>query len=198
MKKYFTEQDSLRVINEMITVARGNLTRGSGKYFILWGYIVCLASLIHFLFFMKSLELGANMSGWIWTIASILGIIITTVFIVKDYKKDIVSTYTDGLITNIWLGFGCFAFLSAFLLNGKMGMYIYPAILFIYTFALSVSAKAYKFKWMYISVVICLLCVISYRFIPYPYFSLPMAIAMFCGNIIPGHLLNKIAEKQNV
>lgn len=198
MGKIFNEQDSLRIISNMISEARGNLQRGAGKYLILWGYIVFLASVLHFAAIMKDLQYGADMSNWIWLIATVIGAIITIVLIVKDRKQKLVSTYTDTITSSVWCAFGISAFTLAFLLSGKAGVYIYPAILFIYTFSLFISAKAYKFRWMYLPVVICITCVLSYKFIPFTYYPLPMAIAMLCGNIIPGHMLNKIAEKQNV
>lgn len=196
MENRFKEEDSLKLISEMINTARGNLRKGAGKYFILWGYIVFITSVISYISFADSIKLGADMASTIWGIALIVGGVFTAFFIIKDFKKIQVKTYIDSIIFAIWAGFGIGAISLAVLLSGTYGAFIYPGILFIYTFALFISSKAYRMKWMLISVLICFACVISYKFISFMYYPLPMAIAILCGNIIPGHILNKLAKKQ--
>lgn len=198
MGKQFTEQDSLKVINEMISVAKGNLEKGAGKYFILWGYIVLFASILHFGSLLKNEGIHFPISGNAWFYAYIIGFVITIYFIIKDRKQKRISTYTGSIISNIWIGFAASCILLNILLSGKTIIYVYPSIMFVYTFALSISARAYRLNWMYIPVTICIAGLISYKFITPIYYPLPMAVAMLCGNIIPGHILNKIAKDQNV
>ena len=197
MENKFNEQDGLRVINQMISMARGNLERGAGKYFLLWGYVTFLASVVHLLRLLIPVQDGFPSPGTIWGIASLAGFVVTVAFIVMDWGKRRVKTYVGSVISNIWMGFGIGALLVSILLSlsGQYSVFIYPAITFLYTYALFVSSSAYRFRWMYIPVGICLVCFCSYGFISFLYFPLPMAIALLSGNIIPGHILNYKARK---
>lgn len=195
----FNEQDSLKLISQMINTARGNLKKGAGKYFILWGYVIFIPSILVFVSYMTKFGLGGKIANNLWFIAYVLGAILTVYFIFKDRKKEIVKTYTDSIIGSIWIGFGISVFvLMIVFMYMQKGAYTYPSILFLYTYALFISSKVYKLKMMYLSVLVCALCTLSFIFIPFPYYPLSMAIAMLCGNIIPGHLLNKMANKQDV
>ena len=195
MKQNFNEQDSLRIISDMISTARGNIQRGAGKYFIMWGYLVFLASLLHFLLD-KYAEPRASGYGIIWLGIMVIGIITSIIMRCKESGRTKVITYTDSIVSRIWVGFIVSLITIMVLLNGKMGWYIYPAITFTYTFALYISAVVYKFKWMYISVLISFVCVIAYKYISFDYYPLLMGLVILVGNIIPGHYLNYKAKQQ--
>lgn len=192
MEKKFNEEDSMLVIRQMIEQAKGNLSAGEGKYFIIWGYIITIACLAHYIT-IKFMDI--NLSGYIWTILPALGVIISVYLGWKDSKKVHVKTYIGTMISRIWLGFACMAFLIAFLLSGKHGIFIYPGISLVYAYATFLSASAYKLNWMYISSAICLVCVILYRFLPFAEYPLLMGTMLLCGNLIPGHIINYKARK---
>lgn len=196
MEQNFNEQDSLRIINSMISTARGNIQKGAGKYFILWGYLVFLASLSLFLLD-KFAEPRVGGYSIIWLGVMVIGIIASFTMGYKDSKKTKVITYTDSIVRRIWLGFIIGLIAIMVLLSGKMGWYIYPAITFTYTFALYITAVAYKFKWMFVSVLVCFICVILYKYIGFDYYPLLMALAIVVGNIAPGHYLNYKAKQQD-
>ena len=195
MEKKFNEQDSLQLINEMIAQARGNVQNGDGKYSLLWGYIITIASLLHFASFMYSVETGICYSGVIWGVTTLLGLIITAIFAFQDKKKELVRTYTDSITNSLWIGFMGSLLLAGFILTGKYGFLIYPMATLLLTFTLFVNSRAYKMKWMYLYLAICLICTILYKFIPLLYYPLLMAISMIFGTIIPGHIINKKAKE---
>ncbi|NDV82608.1 hypothetical protein [Bacteroides sp. 51] len=194
MESKFNETDSMLVIREMIEQAKDNLKEGDGKYLVLWGYIITIACFAHYISY-TILDFGYTLSNYIWTILPIIGVIVTFFFIWNDRKKEVVKTYVSSMISRIWTGFGCTAFLVAFLLAGKNGMYIYPAISLVYAYATFLSAGAFRMKWMYISAAICAVCVILYRFVPYSAYPLLMGTMLICGNLIPGHIINYKAKK---
>lgn len=196
MEQNFNEQDSLRIINSMISTARGNIQKGAGKYFILWGYLVFLASLSLFLLD-KFAEPRAGGYSIIWLAVMAIGIITSFIMGYKDSKTSKVITYTDSIVSRIWLGFIICLITIMVLLSGKMGWYIYPAITFTYTFALYITAVAYKFKWMFFSVLVCFVCVILYKYVGFDYYPLLMALVIVVGNIAPGHYLNYKAKQQD-
>lgn len=192
----FNEQESLKLINQMIGTARGNLEKGAGKYFILWGYVILIPSIFAFLVYLFKLSSLGPITNNIWFVAYIVGAVATVAFIIRDKKKTIVKTYVEPIIGGVWMGFGVGVFfLIVILMYTKQGVYTYPSIVFLYTYALFISSRIYKLKWMNVSVVICFLSAISFLFLPFTYYPLVMAITMLCGNIIPGHLLNKLANK---
>lgn len=195
MERKFNEEDGISVIRQMIEQAKGKLERGDGKYFVLWGYLITIACFLHYASY-TFFDLDAGLSsGYIWSIIPCTGIIITLYFVWKDRKKEKVKTYVSSMINRIWVGFACMAFLVSFLLGGKYGIFIYPAISLIYTYATFLSAGAYRLKWMYISAAICLVCVILYRFVHFSEYPLLMGTMLLCGNLIPGHIINYKARK---
>lgn len=193
METKFSHEDSLRVINEMISTAKGNLHKGAGNYFLLWGYLTFLTSVTHFLL-INFTDMDKGKTGVVWLFTMVLGGIITSIMAFRDSKKITAFTYTDLIVSRIWTGFMFCIVLLIF--GSRLGWNIYPAITFIYMFALYISSVAYQLKWMYISVALCFVCLILYNFVPISYYPLLMAGAMLVGNIAPGHLLNFKAKKQ--
>lgn len=194
MESKFSETESMLVIRQMIEQAKDKLEKGDGKYFILWGYIITIACLAHYVSY-TFFDYGHTLSGLIWAVFPAIGVFFTICFIWKDSKKAIVKTYVSSMLSRIWIGFGCTNFLVVFLLSGKYAMLIYPAISLIYAYATFLSAGAYRMKWMYISAAICAVCVILYRFVPYSAYPLLMGAMLICGNLIPGHIINYKARK---
>lgn len=197
MEKKFNEQESLQLISEMIAQARGNAKEGDGKYSLLWGYIITIAALAHFASLLYSVKEGIEYSGLIWGVATPVGLVITAILSIRDKKKEIIRTYTDSITGSLWIGFMCSMLLSGFILSGRYGFLIYPMATVLLTFTLFVNSRAYKMNWMYLYLAVCLVCAILYKFVPTIYYPLLMAIAMTCGTIIPGHIINHNA-KENV
>ena len=195
MEKKFNEEDSMLVIRQMIEQAKGKLEKGDGKYFVLWGYLVAVTCLVHYISYKFGDVDNLRYSGYIWGIPMIIGVIVSFYFGWKDSKKEVVKTYTSSMISRIWIGFACTSVLISFLLAGKYAVFIYPAISLVYAYATFISAGAFRMKWMYISAAICVVCVILYRFVPYAEYPLLMATMLLCGNVIPGQFINYRARK---
>ena len=200
MENKFDEKQSLAVIGNMIAQAQNRIKRGDGNYFMWWGYVIAIASIAHFVWLLHDPQQAAMHADWIWGVATPLGLVGTLViyFIERRKKKGMpyVRTYTDSIGTAVWAGFCVCAFALSFMLNGKNGALIYPSISLVYTFALFVSARAYRFRWMYWNVAVCAACVIAYKFLPMIYFPLLMGALMTVGNIIPGHIINCKARRR--
>lgn len=194
MEKNFNQEDGMMVIRQMIDQAKGKLEKGDGKYFILWGYLVTIGCLLHYVSY-KFYDFNPGYSAYIWGIPTGIGVIVSFYFGWKDSKRETVKTYISSMINRIWIGFACMAFLCSFLLMGKYGVFIYPAISLVYAYATYLSASAYRMKWMYISAAICFVCVVLYRFVPYAEYPILMAAMLICGNLIPGHIINYKARK---
>lgn len=188
-------EKELSLIFSMINTAKGNLNKGSGTMFILWGYLVCFTSLIHF-FLIHFGEGLKGQSGLIWLPMMFIGALATIILVRKRRNVFITKTYIDSIVQKIWIGFMVGLVLIMILLSGKLGWYIYPSISFLYTFALYVSSATYRIQSMYIAVLLCLLCTLAYKFVAYDYYPLLMAVTMIVGNIVPGYYLNHKAKQQ--
>jgi len=198
MENKFNQEESILVIRQMIDQAKGDLQDGTAKYFILWGYIVVVTCLIHYASFTFSSFGHNNMNSLlIWGVPSFIGLAISLYFAWQDNKRLIVKTYIVILVSRIWFGFMVLACLIGFCLAGPMAMLIYPAIGFLFTFALFLTACAFRLKWMYISVAICFVCLILYRLLGVSLYPLLMAIMLTSGMIVPGHIINN-KTKRNV
>lgn len=195
MEKQFNQEDSMLLIRQMIEQAKGKIEKGDGKYFVLWGYIITIACIAHYL----SYKLGGldklSLSAFIWGIPTSIGIIVSVIFAWKDSKKQTVKTYVSTMTNHIWIGFACSCLLISLLLSGKYGVFIYPAISLVYVYAVFLSASALHLRGMYVSAAICLVCVILYRFIPFSEYPLIMAAMLLCGNLIPGYMINYLAKR---
>lgn len=194
MKPNLSNKDSLRIIEEMILTARGDLATDGGKYFLLWGYLILISSLIHFTLLITELKNSFDI-GLVWGIAMCIGILVSFIWGYKDSKKQLVKTYMSEVNKKIWVGFTLFLFVLIFFSLENSIKYIYPSISLVYLFALYISSTLYQIKWMYISVLIGLICVICYKFVPLTYYPLVMAVLMLSGNIIPGYIIQYRAKK---
>lgn len=198
MENNLNEQESLRIISEMISTAKGNMKKGVGKYFLLWGYLIFAASAAHFLM-VNYTPFDERSSGILWLGVTAIGILISVIMGIRDQREPGVVTYIESISLRIWGGFMVCLVAIMILLRGEAGWYTYPAITFIYTYALYISTALYKIRWMYISVAICVVCLLLYNFVTFSYYPLLMALVVLVGNILPGHYLNyKGKERGNV
>ncbi|MCC8035960.1 MAG: hypothetical protein LIO77_08550 [Rikenellaceae bacterium] len=188
MEKMMTSQESLSLIVNMIEQAKGDFRKGGGKYFLLWGYVVALASILHFI--SVNIAVLDCIDIYIWPGVLLAGLGFTVYFKMRDRSRQSVKTYVGYMLGRIWAAFGIAVVLIYILLWNHNGLMIYPAISLIYTMALFLSASAFKLRWMYISVAVCVVCMVLYGFLSPVYQPLVMAAMITAGNIVPGHILN--------
>lgn len=104
MEKEFNEKESLQLITGMIAAAKGNIKKGAGKHFLLWGYLICAASITHFVMinFIPSIE---KYNGILWTSVTITGFLISLIMGFRDHGKREVTTYIGSISLHVWFGF---------------------------------------------------------------------------------------------
>lgn len=196
MDNKFSEKESFDYINQMLATARRDLAKGTDKQFLLWGYLIVIATIAHFCL----LNYYQTASQWIlWISVMGVGVVVSIIMGWRQSKQRRVKSYTTKITSAVWGGFILSIIVAMVLLSGKGGIYIYPTITLLYTFSLFISAVAYGFRWMYVSVALCALGVIAYIFVPLAFQPLIMTFAMVCGNIVPGHIIgNKIKQENRV
>lgn len=110
-EKQFTEQESLKLITEMINTAKSSFHE-DGTSAILWGSVVGVCGIVSFLENYFNWSLGFD----IWTLALVA--IIPQVYIsIKEKKQRVVKTYTEAYMGAIWLVYGISLFALVFYFN---------------------------------------------------------------------------------
>ena len=104
MEEKFNEQESLRLITEMIAQARERFQKRNANSIILWGYSIVILALANFAL-LQALDAGSKAyaySVWLCTIP---------LFIVNYFnesrkaRQSHVSNYIDHLVGCVWLAF---------------------------------------------------------------------------------------------
>jgi hypothetical protein len=198
MEKKFDEQDSLRLISEMITQARRSFQKGSGNGIILWGYSIAALAILNFV-----LLRCTPLAPWVWVLT--IPLFIGHYF--YEWRKRtqaLVKNSINKMIGNVWLAF----FVSLMLLVAMLSMmaaasdttlfyaFISPVAITLSGLCLFISGKIMRFRpFVYGALVFWLGSVASVLIIPIwklqsPQFLI-LAACMLLGFVIPGHLLNR-------
>ncbi|HET9057690.1 MAG TPA: hypothetical protein VFN30_12670 [Chitinophagaceae bacterium] len=137
----FSPQQSLALIQNMISKARQDVTDGS-KYFLLWGWLTVAVILGQFI--LKVIVKYPH-HYYVWFLL-IIGIAINIYWKRADGKKIKVKTYISESMEFLWSGMGV-TFLVISLLFIKIGYhYCYPFYILLYGLGTFVTGKILKFK----------------------------------------------------
>ena len=103
--KEMTAQESLSLITETLNSSRREITRRSGKYYILWGVLLTVFSLLVYLLWKLT-----DKPAWscLWFAMPVVGFLLARLMSRKDTETHVqndVSRITQG----IWTSFGIFA-----------------------------------------------------------------------------------------
>lgn len=208
MEKPFSEQDSIKLINEMITQARDNIQIGSATTMIFSGYCVSAIALLDIIL-LQVLD-NPNMANWVWTLTLPMGIISLLINRRKD-KSAIVRTPIDRVIRKVWQGFSIsvvvclsFIFMSVYIFKSWIPCaFITPVLLLLVGLAQFITGHSTRFKPFIYGAYAFWLGALLTNLLSYKVFQnegVQFAILIICmliGFIVPGHTLNRKA-KENV
>jgi len=219
METTLSEKESLELISTMISSAKNNLSKGMGKIYLLWGYVIALLALVNLILLLTLPPHIFYYSYYVWY-ATPLGLIVYFNLIRKIKEMQMVRTYIDTIVTYVWIAFSIAVLVLVIsmllvsvhgfgepvgkydLLNWIQWSFLIPFMLILYGFALFVSGLAYCFRPLEVGAIICWACtlVISlfYRAAAASEIQLGcLILSVIAGYIIPGHMLN-IKEKSHV
>src|SRR4051812_34587331 len=94
-----TEQESLRIIHEMILAAKSDV-KGDSFIFLLWGYLVFIASISQFIL----VQVHFEHNDIVWLLMP-LGGIITAVYYMKKKKTEKTKTHVSEFLKFVWIAF---------------------------------------------------------------------------------------------
>lgn len=183
-KETFSVEESLQVIQEMITKTRKDFSDKS-HYFLLWGWSALIASLGQYI--LKAVY-GYNRHYLVWWITPIC-MIVTVVFYIKGRKRTVVKTYVSENLTNLWAALA----ITFFVLNMifvKFGfLYCYPFFITLYGAGAFASGQILRFTPLIIGGLIGWLLAIAAVWFSFDTQIIFAAVALLFCFIVPGHLL---------
>lgn len=188
-EKNLSQQESLEFISRMIKTAQNDI-QDQSFYYLIWGWLVFIASTGHFLL----MSSGYEMPFVTWMLMP-LGAIITIIYSRKHQRTQRVRTYIDDIMKYVLAAF-LVSLATVLLFMSKLELSTYPLVLMIYGMWLFISGGALKFKPLIYGGVINWIIGIAAFFVNFEIQLLLLALAVLLGYIIPGHMLkNQYRQK---
>jgi len=183
MEKQLTQKESLEIIHAMVQQSRQRVGE-NGVFYLLWGYAVLIAALAHYILMQSGYE-----NPWMsWILMPVAGILSGIIGYRKGQSKT-VRTHVDTAMAYLWGAF-LVVLLTVLTFSGQIGFAgSYPVVILLYGLGTFVSGGILRFKPLIIGGIICWISGIVAMFSPFDMQLLIMAGAIFCGYIVPGHLL---------
>jgi len=102
--KEMTAQESLQLISETFNKSRKDILRNSAKYFILWGALLTVTSLVVYLLWHFT---GKPQWNFLWFAMPVIGYPIAA--LMGKYSKAMPQNEVSKMLGNVWGVFGVFA-----------------------------------------------------------------------------------------
>ncbi|HEU4471990.1 MAG TPA: hypothetical protein VFR58_12950 [Flavisolibacter sp.] len=186
MQEEFSPQQSLALIQSMISKTRNNLSENR-FYFLLWGWLSFLAILSQFVL---KVVFQYRHHYFVWLV-TIPAAIITVVHMSQRAKVSGVKTYVGESMSYLWTGIGISFFILSFIVSNSRGGWItaYPLFILFYGMGTFVSGRILRFRPLVIGGVINWVLALASIYVSFDYQLLFAAAAILTSYIIPGHLL---------
>src|SRR4051812_8364700 len=97
---HMTESESISIITGMINKAKNRFSE-NGHLYLLWGWVVFICSVAHFICLQFSLFTHPEI---VWS-ATWIAVIYQVIFLSRRKKKEKVRTYTDEIAGFVWVSF---------------------------------------------------------------------------------------------
>lgn len=193
-EKQLTGQESLALINQMISKAKNEIT-DTGFGWILWGAMIFLASITTYIV----IEFDLNVNLFIgWNIFGLIAIPIMAYNLIRNRKKVKTRTYVDELLHLFDIGFTVCIFLIILSMNISVSPNEgFGYFLMVYGFLMLIQGGAIRFRPLVIGALINWAGSLAIFFNKeFKYDMLITAAAVFIGYIIPGLMLRKQYRKR--
>lgn len=186
-------EESLKLIEETIASAKGNMADDS-IFYLIWGWLVILASSINFYL----LEFTTYENHWLpWPYLMAIGAITSAIVGSKKEKERKVKTNIEHFISSLWVGL----FIAMIVLLIGMGIQnqkaIYPDFLLLYGIGTFVCGMSMRFYPLWVGAIICWICYIFALHTHYSNQLLLFIVAMVFSYLVPAYWL-RIKYKKNV
>ncbi|HEX6181724.1 MAG TPA: hypothetical protein VFZ47_10805 [Chitinophagaceae bacterium] len=193
-EKQLSGQESLALINEMISKAKHEI-KDDGKGWLIWGGMIFLAAITTYIIAVFKLPV----SLWIgWNAFGIIAILLMVYSILKPKKTPRAKTYVDELLRLFDIGFTVCIFIIIISININQNPSVgFGYFLMVYAFLMLIEGGALRFKPLLIGAVVNWLGAIAIFLVEdFKYDMLITAGAVFIGYIIPGLMLRSQYRKR--
>ncbi len=185
-EKELTKEQSLQLITDMIGQAKRNFAKGGSFYFLLWGWVVMLANLGHYI-----LASYTNFEQpYIVWLATIPAGIISGIYGGRQGRNAKVKSHLDKMYGYIWLS----VFISVLIILFFMGDVNYNVNAIILVFAglgTLLSGLMLRFRPLVLGgLALWISSIVAFN-MPVNDQYLIGAIGIIAGYLIPGYLLKK-------
>lgn len=196
-KNSLTPEESFDVINKAIANFKINYKEGS-KVFLLWGWILALASFSNFIILkiLHSREAYGLMGPYSlgnWAVFCIIGFIIMFFMVRKINKDKKVISHIDKFVDNLWW-VTMASFFTAIFISIRLEIAPPPFMLLIGGLATTTTGLAIKFKPLIFGGITFFIFSIAATYASYEYIALIVCGAIICGYIIPGYFLKSVKK----
>lgn len=191
METKFTEQESLKVIHEMIENTKSKF-RDNGFFYLLWGWLVLIASLGQFIF----MHFGYEYAWILWPVTMIIGGVASGVAGYRLGKKAVVKTFFDTAITSLWYAFTVTLFIVLFAAGTGRISWDTANILIIALYGMGtfISGSMMKFKPLVFGGIFSWGIAIIGLFISSEFTLVLVAVSIIVAYLIPGYMLKSRAK----
>lgn len=192
-----TPEESLTIINKAIANYKVNY-RESAKVFLLFGWLLALTSMVHFitLTILKAKEAYGQtglFSMIIWGTFAVIGFTALFFQVRKEKKHKKIYSYIDGYVNSLWW-VTMVAFLTGIFLCIRMEINPPAVMLLIAGIATATTGFIIKFTPLIIGGMAFFAFSIASVFVPNEYSALIVCAAIICGYLIPGYMLKSVKE----
>lgn len=196
-KNNLTPEESFDIINKAIASFKMNY-RESAKVFLLWGWILALASSSNFIILkiLHSREAYGLMGLYSfgnWAVFCLIGFIIMYVMVRKINKEKKVTSHLDKFVNYLWWATMA-GFFTAIFICVRLEITPPPIMLLITGIATTTTGLTIKFKPLIFGGITFFIFSIASTFVSNEYISLIVCAAIICGYIIPGYFLKSAKE----
>ncbi len=189
-EKNLTPEESLQLISKTISSIKEDFKRDN-YYFVIWGWIISLASLSQFVMLRVLLSKHSyehiNLYSWlIWGILIAAGVFIVSLHRYKNAVE--VKSYIGKFFYILWQCTGV-AIILAVLISQKLHVYPNPFVLTIAGLATLISGRLIKFKPLIFGGIAFFIFAITASFFNNEYQLIFVTVAIIIGYLVPGYLL---------
>ncbi|MEM9341101.1 MAG: hypothetical protein AAGA66_20380, partial [Bacteroidota bacterium] len=185
-------EESISLITDMISQTKQNLVRGGGSfYFLLWGWVVLVANLGHYV--MAKFDLyDAPYVIWMITIPAF---VVSFIYGARNSRNKVIKGHLDRMYGLIWLAI----FIAVIIILGftlQSGEDLNPIILTFAGLGTFLSGNLLRFKPLILGgISLWIASVIAFNISPVDQY-LAGTLGILAGYLVPGYLLRKIENEQ--
>ncbi|MGK7393414.1 MAG: hypothetical protein ACNS62_02535 [Candidatus Cyclobacteriaceae bacterium M3_2C_046] len=188
-----SNEQRLEVIHKMIAAAKKNYSRNSSFHFLLWGWLIAICSLLHFIL----IQYTTYDHPYIVWLLTIPGILVSFIYGFRNSKKQVVRSHYDFIYMWIWLAYLIQAVVIQ-VFGAQIGYHFVSMYMMFGGSAMLLTGIVMDYKPLtYGAIVLYSASVIAFM-VAMPFQLLTQFIAVLFGYLLPGYMLKRREEVEKV